>query len=69
MGIQDIKGMHNKKKSAAGANVAHRTPSESPQLNLIVIRANMFDAAVPIWKIQQQEDTEFMAPFIEMHRR
>jgi hypothetical protein len=53
MGIQDIKGMHNKKKSAAGANVAHRTPSESPQLNLIVIRANMFDAAVPIWKIQQ----------------
>ena len=64
MGIQDIKGMHNTKKSAAGANVAHRKPSESPQ-----IRANMVNAAFPIWKIQQQEDTEFMAPFIEMHRR
>ena len=66
MGIHDLKGMHNKKKSAA---VAHRTPSESPQLNLIVIRANMVNAAFPIRKIQQQEDTEFMAPFIEMHRR
>ena len=64
MGIQDIKGMHNKKKSAAWANVAHRKPSESAQ-----IRANMVNAAFPIWKIQQQEDTEFMAPFIEMHRR
>ena len=38
MGIHD----YNKKKSAA---VAHRTPSESPQLNLIVIRANMVNAA------------------------
>ena len=65
MGIHDIKGMHTKKKSA----VAHRTPSESPQLNLIVIGANMVNAAFPIRKIQQQEYTEFMAPFIEMHRR
>ena len=44
MGIQDIKGMHNKqKKSAAGANVAHRKPSETPQ-----IRANMVNAAFKI---------------------
>jgi hypothetical protein len=64
MGIQDIKGMHNKKKSAAGANVAHRKHSELPQ-----IRAIMVNAAFPIWKIQQQEDTEFMAPFMKMHRR
>jgi hypothetical protein len=60
MCIQYIKDLHNKKK---------RTPSESPQLNLIVIRANKVNAVFPIRKIQQQEDTEFMAPFIEMHRR
>eukprot|EP00092_Neocalanus_flemingeri_P072503 GFUD01089255.1.p1 GENE.GFUD01089255.1~~GFUD01089255.1.p1 ORF type:complete len:533 (-),score=132.20 GFUD01089255.1:9-1607(-) len=41
-GIQGIKGMSNKKKSAAGSNYAPKTgPSESPQLNLMATGAKL----------------------------